>query len=341
MNSLSLSDIARLLSISLVDANPQQQALLIERLAPLDQADAAALSFFENKKYRSQLEDTQAAAVIISAECAVYYPGPKLITPHPRAALAQLIPHFVQSVSPQAGIASTAVIGSDCQIDPTAHIGHQVCIGDRVVIGAGAIIGAGTVIADEVIIGAGTECKPKVTIMSAVRIGKSCILHSASVIGSDGFGYALTNGAWKKIPHIGSVIMADEVEIGAGTTIDRGTLGDTIIHEDVKIDNQVQIGHNVEIGAHTVVAGTAAIAGSAKIGRYCQIGGGSLINGHIEIADQVVITGGSAVQNSIETAGVYSSSATVQSHMTWKRNWACFKKLHTIVKRVNTLEQSS
>ena len=242
---------------------------------------------------------------------------------------------------PAAGIAESAVIGADCQIDATAHIGHQVCIGDRVVIGPGAIIGAGTIIADDAIIGPETECKPHVTIMAGVRIGQSCILHSASVIGSDGFGYALAGGAWQKIPHIGSVVIADQVEIGAGTTVDRGTLGDTIIHEGVKIDNQVQIGHNVEIGSHTIIAGTAAIAGSTKIGQYCQIGGGSLINGHIDIADQVVITGGSGVQNSIDTAGVYSSSTNVQPHMTWKRNWAGFKKLHTIVRRVNTLEQSS
>ena len=340
MTHKSLADIARILSIPLVDCTQEPESIVIERIAPLDQANSRALSFFENKKYKTQLEHTQAAAVIISEESAAYYAGPKLITPQPRAALAALVPHFVSQRTPVAGIAATATMGADCEIDATVHIGHQVAIGNRVVIGPGAIIGAGTVIADDVVIGAGTECKPRVTILHAVRIGASCILHSGSVVGCDGFGYALSEGAWQKIPHIGGVVIADNVEIGAGTTIDRGTLGDTIIQLGVKIDNQVQIGHNVQIGKHTVIAGTVGIAGSATIGQYCQIGGGSLINGHIEIADQVVIAGGSSVQNSIEVAGVYSSAATVQPHMTWKRNWASYKKLHTLVRRVNTLEQS-
>ncbi|MBT4884834.1 MAG: UDP-3-O-(3-hydroxymyristoyl)glucosamine N-acyltransferase [Legionellales bacterium] len=335
MKTLSLVQIAKQFKLELIGSASD---IKITNIASLEDAGPNDLSFFENKKLLPELCATSAAAVIINAVDAVHYPGVKLISSNPRFVLAKISDYFAYKPKLK-GVAASAVVGDGCDIDPDVVIGANAVVGNNVVLAAGVCVGAGCVIDDYVKIGVGTELKPNVTIMHHVEVGSGCIFHSGSIIGSDGLGYAFEAGQWQKIEHLGAVVIGDNVDIGAATSVDRGTLGNTIIHNGAKLDNQIQIGHNVEIGAHTIIAGTAAIAGSAKIGSYCQIGGGALINGHISIADKTVVTGGSSVQSSIDEPGIYSSSQNALPHLLWNRNLACYKKLYKLARRVTKLER--
>jgi UDP-3-O-[3-hydroxymyristoyl] glucosamine N-acyltransferase len=158
------------------------------------------------------------------------------------------------------------------------------------------------------------------------------------VIGADGFGMAMDEGRWLKIPQIGRVVIGNDVEVGASTTIDRGALDDTVIEEGVKLDNQIQIGHNCHIGAHTAIAGCTGIAGSTRIGRHCMLGGNAMISGHLTIADRVVISGGTLVAKSIAEPGTYTAVFPMQPHAQWLKNAALVRHLHELMERVRSLE---
>jgi len=172
-----------------------------------------------------------------------------------------------------------------------------------------------------------------------VDVGCDVLLHPGVVVGSDGFGIANDKGEWFKVPQLGSVIIEDQVEIGANTTIDRGALDDTVIETGVKLDNQIQIAHNVRVGAHTAIAGCCGIAGSTTIGKYCAIGGAVSMVGHLQIADKVQITVGSVVMQSIKEPGLYSSGAPLQLNKDWHRNYIRFRKLDDMAKRIRKLEK--
>lgn len=180
---------------------------------------------------------------------------------------------------------------------------------------------------------------PRVTLYADVRIGERVIIHSGAVIASDGFGNAQDYGQWHKVPHLGGVLIGNDVEIGANTTIDRGAIGDTVIGNGVKLDNQIQIGHNVKIGDHTAIAGCVGVAGSAIIGKYCMIGGHTGINGHIEITDRVLITGMTQVTKSINTPGIYSSGTGMMKNTDWHKSVARFRHLDELVTRIQHLEK--
>ena len=212
-------------------------------------------------------------------------------------------------------------------------------IANGVIIGEAASIGAGCYIGRKVKIGAGSHLNANISIYYACEIGAGCIIHSGTVIGADGFGYAEEAGTWVKIPQIGRVMIADNVEIGANTTIDRGALDDSVIEIGVKIDNLVQIGHNCHIGAHTVIAGCVGIAGSARIGQHCKIGGAAMILGHLEIADHVTISPGSMITRSIAKSGTYTALMPFQEHEQWLKTAARLKHLDGLAKRVAELEQ--
>jgi UDP-3-O-[3-hydroxymyristoyl] glucosamine N-acyltransferase len=202
------------------------------------------------------------------------------------------------------------------------------------------MIGAGTVIGDQCVIGEDTQIAANVSIYSNVVIGKRNVIHSSAVIGADGFGFANEKRVWVKIAQLGGVQIGDDVEIGACVTIDRGALNDTIIEEGVKLDNQIQVAHNVKIGAHTAIAGCTGIAGSTTIGRYCTIAGGVGFVGHINIADNVHITGMTMVTKSISEPGVYSSGMSVMPDAQWKKSVARFRRLDDMAKRVSALEKT-
>lgn len=206
-------------------------------------------------------------------------------------------------------------------------------LGDNVIIGAGCFVGKFTKI------GSGTRLWANVSVYHQIEIGEKCLIQSGTVIGADGFGYANDRGNWIKIPQLGTVRIGDRVEIGACTTIDRGALDDTIIGNGVIIDNQCQIAHNVMIGDNTAVAGGVIMAGSLKIGRYCQIGGASVINGHMEICDKAVVTGMGMVMRPITEPGIYSSGIPLQPNKAWRKTAALVMNIDEINKRLKAVEK--
>lgn len=287
MQNYTLSQIAELLGAELQGDG----ALEIKKIATLANAHTGHIAFLANKKYRSQLETTKASAVILSPDDAAYFSGNKIIVANPYVCYAKLA-QFMDTTprSANSGIHPSAVIHASAQVSKSAAIGANVVIEADAVIGDNAQIGPNSFIGERAKIGSGTKLWPSVSIYHDVEIGADCLLQANTVIGSDGFGYANERGQWLKIPQLGSVIIGDKVEIGASTTIDRGALDDTIIHSNVIIDNQCQIAHNVEVNSGTAIAGCTVLAGSVTIGKNCQIGGMSAINGHMSVCDGVIIT---------------------------------------------------
>lgn len=336
IHQYSLAEIANLVEGQLV-GDPH---LHISKLASLPQADAHAISFLSDESYLPLLNDAQAACVIIKPEHASLWSRAKIIVNDPYLAFAKVATLFAKKQAP-AGIHPSASIAPSAQVGESVSIGAQVAIGERVVIGAHVTIEAGAVVQDDCVLGDHTVIHANVTLYHDVKVGKHVIIHSGAVIGADGFGMARDkNGAWLKIPQLGTVVIHDHVEIGANTTVDRGALDNTILGEGVKLDNQIQIAHNVQIGAHTAIAACAAIAGSTKIGAQCMIGGGACIQGHIEIADGVIITAMSGVSNTIKEPGIYSSGMPVLPREKWRKNIIRLKHLDELARRVKSLEKA-
>ncbi|HEY4581975.1 MAG TPA: UDP-3-O-(3-hydroxymyristoyl)glucosamine N-acyltransferase [Lysobacter sp.] len=296
-------------------------------VATIADATPDRLTFLSNSKYRGQLAGTRAGIVVLGAADAGAAPGTALVARDPYAAYARIAALFESRPDAPAGIHPAAVVDASAVVDPAAHVGPHASIGARSVVGAGAYVGPGCVIGDDCVVGAGTRLVARVTLVTRVRLGERVLVHPGAVLGADGFGIAMDQGAWLKVPQLGGVVVGDDCEIGANTTIDRGAIDDTVLEEDVRLDNQIQIGHNVRIGAHTAVAGCVAIAGSARIGRYCLIGGAAGIVGHIEICDRVVITAMSLVTHSIREPGEYSSGTPLMDNRSWRRNAARFRQL--------------
>lgn len=314
--------------------------LAIRGVATLAGAAHGQISFLANPRYRKDLLSTQASAVVLPAADAAAAPCAVLISSNAYASFARIAALFDHDSGVVAGIHPTAVIDSSAQVDASASIGPGVCIGARSQVGAGAVVGAGCVIGEDCAIGNDSHLVARVTLVKRVRVGTHCLIHPGAVLGADGFGLAMDQGRWLKVPQLGGVVLGDDCEIGANTTIDRGALDDTVLEDDVRIDNQVQIGHNVRIGAHTAIAGCAAVAGSAKIGRFCLIAGGAGIVGHIEICDRVTVTAMSLVTHSITQAGSYSSGVPLQETRDWRRNAARFRHLDELARRVKTIHNN-
>ncbi|MDK1285697.1 UDP-3-O-(3-hydroxymyristoyl)glucosamine N-acyltransferase [Pseudoalteromonas umbrosa] len=330
----TLSQLAEHLGATL-EGDPEQS---IVKIATLLNANEQEVAFLANKKYRSQLESTQAGAVILSADDADYFSGNKLICDNPYVAYAKLAQYMDTTPSAASSVHSTAVI------DESASLGQNVKVAANAVIEAGAVIGdnveigAGCFIGKHARVGTGTKLWANVTIYHEVEIGEHCLFQSGSVIGSDGFGYANESGEWVKIPQIGTVIIGNRVEVGACTSIDRGAIDNTIIHDNVILDNQIQIAHNVEVGYGTAIAGCSVLAGSVKIGKYCQIGGMVAVNGHNEVCDGVVITGMSMVTKGISKPGIYSSGMPHTTNKEWRKNIAHLRNLSDFKARIKALE---
>ena len=306
----------------------------VEGVGTLAGAGPGQLAFLANPKYRSQLATTGAGVVVLREEDAAGFPGTALIARDPYAAFAKIAALFEPRSARPAGIHPSAVVDPDAVVDPSACIGAHVSVGARSRIGAGVAVGPGCVIGDDCHIGDGSELVARVTLVARVRLGQRVRVHPGAVLGADGFGLAMDGGRWLKVPQLGGVVIGDDCEIGANTTIDRGALEDTVLEEDVRLDNQIQIGHNVRIGAHTAMAGCAAVAGSARIGRYCLIGGGAGVLGHLEVCDRVVVTAMTLVTHSIREPGEYSSGTPLMDNRSWRKNAARFKQLDALARRV-------
>jgi UDP-3-O-[3-hydroxymyristoyl] glucosamine N-acyltransferase len=311
----------------------------IAQIATLENAQSDQISFLTNSKYRTQLSSTKAGAVILGEADADATGLPRIISDNPYAYFAKVSAMLNPLPEVKPGIHPSAVIGAGAKIDATASIAATAVIGDGATIGAYSVIGEGCCIGTQVVIGSHARLYPRVVIYHDCVIGDNLIAHSGAVIGSDGFGIAMDAGRWIKIPQIGRVVIGDDVEIGANTTIDRGALGDTVIEDGVKLDNQIQVSHNVRIGAHTAMAGFSGIAGSTTVGSYCRIAGNAGIAGHLQIADHVEIAAYTLVGKSIREAGSYSGAYPFSKTEDWRKNAVHLRHLDDLVKRIKTLEQ--
>ncbi len=232
------------------------------------------------------------------------------------------------------------MVGTDCRIDPDAEIAAQCVIGDRVEIGAGAVIGPGCVLGDGVRVGTHTQVVANVTLLADVTVGARCILHAGVVVGADGFGFAEDEGSWVKVPQVGSVVIGDDVEIGAHTTIDRGAIDNTVVEDGVKLDNHIMIAHNVHVGAHTIMAAKVGVSGSTRIGKRCKVAAEAGFVGHIDVADDCVITARAVINHSIKKPGVYAGLLVADEIGSWRKNAARFRSLDRFVRQLKALEKT-
>jgi len=310
----------------------------VYRLASLAHAQTGQISFVSSSKYLSLLNSTRASAIILDPASREATTLPRIVTDNPYAYFARLSSLMNPEPRYEPGITSSAVVDKTANIAATCTIGANVVIGKNAKLADNVVIGAGTVIESGVSIEANSRIAANVVIYHDCVIGKNCFIASGSVIGADGFGYAEENGRWVKIPQVGLVIIEDDVEIGANTTIDRGALDDTVIEQGVKLDNLIQIGHNCRIGAHTVIAGCTGIAGSARIGKHCKIGGAAMILGHLDIADGVTISPGSMITRSLTKPDTYTALMPFQAHEQWLKTAANLRRLGELSERVKQLE---
>ena len=311
----------------------------ISQIATLEKAQPDQISFLTNSKYRAQLASTQAGAVILGEADADATGLPRIISDNAYAYFARVSALLNPLPEAKPGIHPGAFIGAGAAIDATASIAATAVIGEGARIGAYSVVGAGCCIGANVVIGSHARLYPRVVIYHGCVIGDNLIAHSGAVIGSDGFGFAMDAGRWIKIQQIGRVVIGNDVEIGANTTIDRGALDDTVIEDGVKLDNQIQVAHNVHIGAHTAIAGCVGIAGSTTIGRYCRIGGSAGILGHLQIADHVEIAAFTLIGKSIREAGSYAAIFPFAKSEDWRKNAVHLRHLDDLVQRVKALEQ--
>ncbi len=313
--------------------------VVVRQVAPLSSALSWHISFLSNPKYRRQLQNCRAGAVIMSVTERDATDLPRILSDNPHAYFAKVSALLNPRHGEAPGIHSTAIVDQTATIPASATIGAFAFIGEGAKIGEHAVIGSGCHLGEGVEVGDDSLFYPQVVVYHGCVIGKRAILHSGAVIGADGFGLAMENGCWIKVPQIGRVVIGDDVEIGANTTVDRGAMDDTIIEDGVKLDNQIQVAHNVHIGAHTAIAGCVGIAGSAKIGKHCTVGGSGMILGHLEIADRVNISAGTLVTKSIAKAGTYTSVMPFSAHQDWLKNAAHLRHLDKMAEKLSELEK--
>ena len=312
-------------------------SVIVSQVATLASAGPGQIAFLANPKYRGQLQASRASAVIVPPHFSSETTLPRIVHPNPYAYYARVVALLNPRNEPAPGISSTAVVKS--RLPASVRIFENVVVGNNVVIGENVTLFPGCVIGDDVFIGDDSILYPNVVLYANCVVGKRAVIHSGAVIGSDGFGFAKDGELWIKIPQIGRVVIGDDVEIGANTSIDRGALDDTVIGNGVKLDNQIQIAHNVSIGDHSAMAGCVGVAGSTKIGRRCTVGGAGMIVGHLELADDVHVSAGTMVTKSLRKPGQYTSIFPLEPHDEWLQNAAQIKRLAKLSDRVAELEK--
>ncbi|WP_299772916.1 UDP-3-O-(3-hydroxymyristoyl)glucosamine N-acyltransferase [uncultured Pseudoteredinibacter sp.] len=322
-----------------VELQGADQSLQIRAMATLQTAQADEISFLANPNYRKYLASSDAAAVILHPNEVEHFSGPKIVCAQPYIAFAVLTSLFKRSPAQSQGVHSSAVVDASAEVDNSAWVGPNCVVQAGAQIGANSCLEAGVFIGEDVHIGQDCRLHSNVSIEAAVCMGDRVEIHNNTVIGSEGFGFAPTGEGWLKVHQLGSVLIGDDVEIGASTTIDRGALDNTVISDGVKIDNQVQIAHNVRIGEHSAIAACVGISGSAVIGKHCTLAGGVGLVGHIELADKVHITGMTMVTKSITEAGSYSSGTPMMPTEKWRRSAVRFSQLDKLAGTVRTLNK--
>lgn len=337
LSGLSLGELAIRFGCDLA-GNPES---VVSRVATLANAGPDALTFLANPAYRANLRATRAGAVILRQEDASESPVAALIADDPYAVYARMAALLHPPPVFPPGVHAGAVVDASAEIAVSAHVGANAVIGRDVRLDEGVAIGPGCVVGPRCSLGRDSRLHANVTLVEAVQLGQRCIVHSGAVIGSDGFGNARGDSGWIKVPQIGGVLIGDDVEIGANTTIDRGAIDDTVIENGVRLDNLIQIAHNVHIGEHTAMASLSGVSGSTVIGKRCMFGGQSGIVGHIRICDDVVIGGATMVSKDIREPGFYSASFPAEKGRDWKRYVARFRRLDELVRRVTRLEKKN
>ncbi|GGX02466.1 UDP-3-O-acylglucosamine N-acyltransferase [Pigmentiphaga litoralis] len=333
--------------------------LRVAGIGTLGAAGPTEIAFLSNPRYQSQLDSTHAGAVILSPAMADAHKASLAAsgrTDGPRALVVCTEPYLLYARVGQwfarrsrandiAGIHPSAVISPDAVIGDGVTIGPLAVIEAGVTIGQGARIGAGCIIGKDCAIGEHSLLHPRVTLYDRIRIGARALIHSGAVIGADGFGFApdshTVKGAYSKIEHFGGVMIGDDVEIGANTTIDRGVLDDTVIGNGVKLDDQIMVAHNVRIGDHTAIAACTGIAGSTTIGQRVAIGGAAMIGGHIDIGDDVFLTASTVVFSNLAAGGRYTGIMPAVEHSEWERNAVAMRHLGRLQRRLKALEKLS
>jgi UDP-3-O-[3-hydroxymyristoyl] glucosamine N-acyltransferase len=332
--SLTLEDIAIHIGATLYGDSKLQ----VQTIASLEQAMPGALSFLSHKKYRRHLSNTKATAVILTQEYFANCPTAALIHANPHLAFAKVANLLYPQSSCTSGIHPSAVIDSSATIAETAWIGPLAVIGARVCIKDSVFVGPNCTIDDDCIIGDNTRLIAHVTICQGTKIGSRTTIQPGAVIGADGFGFAKNGDNWLRIPQIGRVRIGNDVEIGANTTIDRGSIEDTVIADGAILDNLIQIGHNVHIGENTAIVACTGISGSTKIGRDCLLGGNVGIAGHLDIGDGVCLAAGSRVTRNLSGPANYGGVLPVDIEPLWRRNVARLRHLDELVRRIRQLE---
>lgn len=333
--SYTLKQLAGLLSVRVQG----DENVVINSVASVENALQGDICFVSNARYMNALGESSASAVIVKEGMLEDTSFAALIVDNPRATYARIVDLLYPQQLPEPGIHPTASIDASAKVSISASIGANVVIEALADIADDAVIEAGCVIGRNSLIGKSTHLYPNVSVYYGCTIGEQCILHSSSVIGSDGFGFEFDNNEWLKIPQVGGVRIGNKVEIGACSVVDRGALNDTVIDEGVKLDNHVQIAHNVHVGAHTVMSRGVGVAGSTKIGKNCIIGGMAGIRDNIEITDNVTITAMTIVSKSLRTPGSYSSTTPIDETKSWRKNSVRFRQLDDMAKRIRQLEK--
>ncbi|CCN84986.1 UDP-3-O-(3-hydroxymyristoyl)-glucosamine N-acyltransferase [Vibrio nigripulchritudo SFn27] len=335
MTTLTLAEVANIAGGELHGDG----AVVVSEFAAMEKAGKGQLTFLSNPKFKKNLESCQADAVLVREPDLDACHGNAIVVDDPYVAYARVAQALDTTPAPAEGIASSAVIDASATLGKNVSIGANAVIESGAILGDNVVIGAGCFVGKQSKIGASTKLWSNVSVYHGVTIGESCLIQSNAVIGSDGFGNANEKGEWVKIPQVGGVRIGNRVEIGACTTIDRGTLDDTVIEDNVVLDNQIQIAHNVHIGYGTAMAGAVIVAGSTHIGKYCQFGGGAVVNGHITITDQVFVTGMAMVMRDIEEKGVYSSGVPVQPNKEWRKMVPRVHKIAELDRRLKSVEK--
>ncbi len=321
-----------------IEGNPEAE---VSELSKIEEGEEGSLTFLSNPKYTSYIYKTNASVTIVNQSFKAEQPINTTLIKVKDAykAFSKLLEYYNQVKLSKSGIEDPSFIGEnvnygeDLYLGAFAYIGRNVTIGNRVKIYPNAYVGDNVKIGDDVVI------FPGVKIYSECVIGSNCFLHSGAIVGSDGFGFSPgDDGTYSKVPQIGNVIIEDHVEIGAGTTIDRATLGSTIIRKGVKLDNQIQIAHNVEIGEHTAIAAQTGIAGSSKIGKNCLIGGQVGIAGHLTIGDRVSIQAQSGIGRNVENGEKLQGSPAF-GYNEYYKSYIHFKNLPKTVDLIYQLKK--
>lgn len=321
-----------------LEGNPN---VTVSKLAKIEEGEKGSLTFLANPKYTPHIYTTKSSVTIVNRNFIAEHDLTTTLIKVDDAyeSFSKLLSYYNQVKNIKTGIetpsfiSASAIYGIDCYIGAFAYIGENTKLGNQVKIYPNAYIGDNVFIGDNVVVYAGAK------IYSESVIGNNCVIHSGAIVGSDGFGFApSSNGEFNKIPQTGNVILEDNVDVGAGTTIDRATLGSTILRKGVKLDNQIQIAHNVEIGEHTVIAAQTGVAGSAKIGKHCMIGGQVGIVGHITIGDHVRIQAQSGIGRNIKNGEIIQGSPAL-TYGDYNKSYVHFKNLSKIVSRINELEK--